>query len=180
MRRFALVLMVFGWLVPPGDVRAAGNIAVDAFYGRWQGTGMAETPGSVYFSMTARDMDVQIAPKGEGFTVSWTTVLRQGGDPDNPDVKRKSTTIDFLPTAVPSVFKSTNAGDPLSGEPLTWARIKRQTLTVYLMLIDPEGAYVVQSYDRTLTGFGMELEFRRIRDDEPERRVKAKLIRVQD
>ena len=86
MHRFALVLMVLAWLVPPADARAAGNIQIDAFYGRWKGTGMAETPGSVYFSMTARDLDVLIAPKGEGFTVSWTTVLRQGGDPDNPDV----------------------------------------------------------------------------------------------
>lgn len=177
--RMVVVVAVLAWLVQPGAAPAA-DLGIEAFYGHWKGTGVAQSPNSLYFAMTDRDLDVKIGPKDAGFSVAWTTVLRQGGDPENPDVRRKSSALDFLPSGKPGVFAAAEAGDPLSGEAFAWARVKGQTLTVYLLSIGADGAYVVQSYGRTLTGFGMDLTFTNIRDDEPQRSVKGKLIRVQD
>jgi hypothetical protein len=125
-----------------------------------------------------RDMDVVIEPSAQGFFVTWTTVIRQGGDPSNPDIRRKGTEIEFLPTQNPSVFKSATARDPLDGGQLAWARISETTLVVYLMTIDESGVYSVQSYARTLTGEGMELVFRRITDGQSTREVHARLVKV--
>ena len=184
MGKNVLVLVLLGWLGPMGAALAAGNLPFAAFYGSWKGAGEAHSPDS-YFAMNARDLDVRIEPKENGFSVAWTTVTYPGaetssGERSSAKVKRKSSAIDFLPSGKPSVFKAARAGDPLSGEAYAWARIKGQTLTVYLLNIDEDGAYVIQSYDRTLTGFAMELTFTRIRDDEPERTARGKLIKTAD
>ena len=124
-----------------------------------------------------RDLGVRVSPTADGFNVAWTTVLRQGGDPDNPNVRRRSSALDFVPTAKPGVFHATQSGEPLAGGTFTWARIKHSTLTVYLLNIDDDGIYDMLSYARTLTGGGMDLTFTRIRDGEPQRTVNAKLVK---
>lgn len=153
------------------------NLPPKAFYGHYQGNGIAESADSLYFGVTMRDLDVVIEPVGQGFTVTWTTVIRQGGDPKNPDVRRKGTEFEFAPTADPQVFVSPGSSDPLNGGQLAWARIEKRTLTVYLMVIE-NGVYSVQSYARTLTGEGMELVFRRITDGQAKREVRARLVKV--
>ncbi len=179
MGKYVVLLVVLGWLGPAGAALAAENLTVDAFYGTWKGSGEAHSPGN-YFALTARDLDVRIEAKGAGFSVAWTTVTHPGGEGSTAKIKRKSSTIDFLPGGKPGVFKAARPGDPLAGEAYAWARIKGQTLSVYLLSIDEHGAYVIQSYDRTLTGFAMELTFARIRDDEPERTARGKLVKVAD
>ena len=179
MGKYVALFVVLGWLGPAGAALAAENLGIKAFYGSWKGAGEAHSPDS-YFAMTARDLDVRIAPKGAGFSVAWTTVTHPGGEASTAKVKRKSSTIDFLPSDKPGVFKAARPGDPLAGEAYAWARIKGQTLSVYLLNIDAEGAYVIQSYDRTLTGIAMELTFARIRDDEPERTATGKLVKIAD
>jgi hypothetical protein len=173
------VFVLLGWLGSASAVSAAENLSIAAFYGSWKGTGQANMPGG-YFGLTARDLDVRIEPKGNGFNVTWTTITHPGGDIGKAKTRRKSSSIDFLPGGKPGVFKAARQGDPLAGEPYIWARIKGQTLTVYVLHIDDTGAYVIQSYDRTLTGFAMEVTFARIRDDEPERTAKAKLVKIAD
>ena len=59
-----------------------------------------------------------------------------------------------------------------------WAYIKGQTLTVHSLVIDETGSYTMHSYDRTLTGLGMELEFTRVRDGEPTKTVTGKLTKA--
>ena len=184
MGKYIVGLVLLGWLGPMGAVLAAGNLSVTAFYGTWKGAGEAHSPGS-YFALTARDLDVKIEPKGPGFSVAWTTVTYPGAETSSGEtsiakVKRKSSTLDFVPSGKPGVFKAARTGDPFAGEAYAWARIKGQTLSVYLLSIDETGAYVIQSYDRTLTGFAMELNFARIRDDEPERTARGKLIKIAD
>ena len=51
------------------------------FFGTFQGSGFAEDNDSIYFGTTVRDLDVIIAPSGGGFNVTWTTIIRGGGDP---------------------------------------------------------------------------------------------------
>ena len=51
-------------------------------------------------------------------------------------------------------------------------------MTVYIITISNSGAYNIQSYARTLSGYGMELVFSRIRDGEPVRTARAKLTKA--
>lgn len=156
----------------------AQDLAPAAFHGTFQGSGFAEDNDSIYFGTTVRDLDVIIAPSGSGFSVTWTTIIRGGGDPDKPNVRRKTQTAAFSPTENAGVFRGTPSGDPLTGNSYVWARIEANTLTVFIMSIGKSGEYNMQSYARTLSGYGMELVFTRIRDGEPVRTARAKLIKA--
>ena len=173
----ALGILVL-WFVPGPAL--AQNIAIDAFYGHWSGTGVSESNISLYFRLTSRDLDVSIQARGTGFVVEWTTVQRQRGNPDDPTPVRKGTAIEFVPSGMPGVWRAADAADPLSGQRYAWVRIKDQTLTVHSLVIDDEGGYEMQIYHRTLTGLGMELEFAAFRNGEARRTAKGRLVKVGD
>lgn len=156
----------------------AADLNIKAFFGKFQGGGIAENDDSIYFGVTARDFDVTIAPAGNGFSVTWTSVIRGGGDPNKPNVRRKTTTRTFAPTAKPGVWKAAESKDPLGDGELCWARLKENTLSVYLMVVRDDGAYEIQKYDRTLQPSGMLMNFTRIRDGEKVRQVKGRLVKV--
>ncbi len=174
--RYFMMGLALCWAGTPA---IAADLSVAAFFGAFQGSGIAENADSLYFGTTARDLDVVIDADNTGgaFVVRWTTVIRSGGDPNKPNVKRKSQNITFKNTPRPGVFRGVGSGDPLSGEPYIWARITGQTLTIYILNIDESGGYNMQSYARTLNGFGMDLVFKRIRDGEPVRQASAKLTK---
>ena len=155
----------------------AEDLTPAAFYGTFQGSGFAENNDSIYFGTTVRDLDVIIAPSGAGFNVTWTTIIHAGGDPNNPNIKRKTQTVTFSPTDKANVFRGAPSGDPLAGNPYVWARIEGNTMTVFILTIDKSGEYSMQSYARTLSGYGMDLVFTRIRDGEPIRAARAKLTK---
>ena len=67
--------------------------------------------------------------------------------------------------------------DPLLGGKYAWARIEKQTLYVYVLLISADGKYDMQTYERTIKPSGMDFIFSRVRDGEPVRKVKGKLIK---
>lgn len=158
--------------------RAADELAVEAFYGNYRGSGISRSDVSDYFGLTVRDLDVTInGAAGGGFTVEWTTVIREGGSPDNPDIRRKSDRLTFAPTTRPGVFRADRTGDPLAGEPLTWAHLEGYTLTIHTVSVLDSGDYVVQTYNRTLSDLGMELEFISVRSGETMRRVEGRLTK---
>ena len=178
VRRFVaglLVLVAFEFAVPAA---LAQDLSINAFAGRYVGSGLARDDVSEYFDLTVRDLDVTIRPQGAGFNVAWTTVLREGGDPDNPKIKRKSSAMSFVPTGRPGLFRGAQSADPMSGDAYAWAYINGQTLTVHSLVIDESGSYTMHTYDRTLTGLGMELEFTRVRDGEPTKTVTGKLTKA--
>ncbi len=169
-----LLLLCIG-LAPAADAKDA---SIKAFYGTYQGSGIANSKDSLYFGITMRDMDVAIHAKGDGFIVEWTTVLRQGGTPQNPDVRRKASSITFVPTENPRRFASVDRTDPYSDVGMSWARLKGNTLSVFVLTISAEGKYNLQSYARTISGTGMELRFQRIKDGDQSRAVKGKLVKI--
>ena len=178
MRRFVVTpLLIVLWLGATAAA-AASDLSPSAFYGNYLGSGVAESGDSIYFNITVRDLGVTIEPDGRGFKVSWTTVLRQGGEPGKPKIRRKSRTVTFMKTDRPNVFVGESSGDPLDGEEMVWARISENSMTVYVLSIDAAGVYEVQSYKRTLSGAGMDLSFVRVRDGEPVRSVAGKLIKL--
>ena len=156
---------------------AAQDLPIAAFAGQFVGTGLARNDLSVYFDMTVRDLDVRIALRGQGFALTWTTVLRDKGNPDNPTARRKTSALEFVPAGRRGVFRSATPSDPMSGQAYAWARIKGQTLTVHSLIIGGDGSYEMHTYDRTLTPFGMDLKFTRVSDGEPTRSVTAKLTK---
>jgi hypothetical protein len=162
----------------PGARAQVQDLPMAAFFGTFQGGGVAENEDSAYFGVTARDFDVVIEADQSGFAVTWTSVIRSGGNPANPDVRRKSATKKFRATPMEHVYRATDSGDPLTGGELCWARIMGNTLTVYIVTVRKGGAYEIQQYDRSLTGGGMDLVFKRIRDGEEVRTVKGKLVKT--
>ncbi len=175
-RLLILCLAILPALLPLAPA-AAKNLKLDAFFGTFKGSGVAENKDSLYFGVTVRDLDVTIQKAGEGFNIEWTTVIRRGGNPSKPNVRRKTQRMMFVPTQSAGVYKSTTPADPLAGKPLAWARIKDTSLIVNVLSISEDGSYQVQSYTRQLVPQGMAFTFQRIRDGEPVRTVKGKLIK---
>jgi hypothetical protein len=64
------------------------------------------------------------------------------------------------------------------GDGLSWAAINGQTMSVHVIRITESGGYVVQTYNRTLEGTGMRLQFINVADGEPQREVDARLVKV--
>ena len=160
-----------------GMVQAA-DLSIKAFYGKFQGGGVAENDDSLYFGVTARDFDVDIQPAGSGFSVTWTSVIHTGGTPGKPEARRKTSVRTFNAIGRAGIWRADESKDPVGGGELCWARIKDNTLTVYLMVVRDDGAYELQQYDRTLLPTGMEMTFTRLRDGEKVRRVKGRLVKV--
>ena len=104
-------------------------------------------------------------------------MLRQGGDPDNPDVRRKSNSLTFVPSDLSGVYRATTSGDALAGQPLAWAYVDGYTLTVHSLVVLDGGGYVMQTYHRTLSDMGMALEFISIKNGETARRVEGRLTK---
>jgi len=156
----------------------AGSQAVElgAFYGKFQGMGVAEDAESIYFETTVRELTLEIRPAGNGFEIAWSTAFNKGGDPNAPKRKERSASVSFIPSGKPGVYVSNNTS-PFEG-PVWWAAFKGQTLFTYMMQVDDEGRWLVQQYERTLTGSGMELVFSRHRDGEDLRTVKGRLNRL--
>lgn len=175
------------WLAAPAAVilglaasftARAADLPISAFFGTFAGGAVAENADSIYFRVTARDTDVVIHPADKGFSVTWTSVIRRGGDPGNPKVRRKSTTRRFIGSGKPGMYRAATSGDPLSGKEMCWARIRGQSLIVYQMVVGDDGAYQIQRYERTLNATGMQLVFTRLRDGERVRTVKGRLVKT--
>lgn len=157
---------------------AQGTLPIKAFFGTYTGTGVADNQDSVYFGVTERDFDVVIHPEGAGFSLAWTTVAHQGGNPVKPKVKRREDRVVFVPGTTPGTWRTADEPDPFSGKPVTWARIEGTSLIVYVLTIDDQGRTELQRYTRTLSGGGMELTFIAVRDGERLRTVKGRLVKT--
>ena len=181
MKRFIATAMAAGLAagltLAAGGMAAAQDLSIRAFKGTWGGSAVANNRDSLYFGVTIRDLDVTITPNAEGFRIGWTTVIRRGGTPTKPKLRKKSVEMRFVNTGRKGVWKLANSGDMLAGNPYGWARINGRTLTLYVMAINENGSYAISRYARTLSGTGMDLEFTAIRDGEPARVVRGKLVR---
>ena len=181
MRWGAVLLLVVAWglsAVPAtAEETAEQNISIRAFRGNWTGSAVANNRDSLYFGVTIRDLDFKLEGDSNAFTVSWTTVMRRGGTPDKPNIRRKETSVRFVPAGAPGVWKSADSGDPLAGKDTVWGRIRGNTLILYFLDITNTGTYELSRYARTLSGSGMDLEFTLIIDGEPVRTVRGKLVK---
>ena len=176
MRPFRLAVLAI--LLAAAPAAAQDRLPLEAFVGTWSGTGIAEDDDSLFFAVTARDLDVVIRPEQDGFRIDWTALIRSGGDPANPDVRRRSASLVLQPAGQPGLYRAPESSDPLLGGVMSWARIHGNTLSVYQLVLNDEGGYELTNYDRTLNDLGMESVFQRIRDGQIVRVVRGRLVKT--
>jgi len=178
MKRIIILAATLLAMIPVA-VQAAADLPISAYFGKFSGGGVAQNRDSIYFAVTARDFDITISPaRGNGFRIDWTSVIRHGGTPKQPEIRRKASSKTLTGTATPGVFRGTATGNPLDGGEMCWARIRGNTLTIFLMTVSKGGNYELQQYDRTLSGTGMKLVFRSMRDGETVRTVTGRLVKT--
>lgn len=170
MARWLSVLAIGLLLASPGWAQDIGP-----FVGDYVGSAhVVDADGS----STPRDMSVSIAETGEGFVVKWkTTTYKADGR-----VKEQSFSVEFRPSDRNNIYSAAMKRnvfghevplDPMKGEPFVWGRIEGETLTVFSLFIDEDGAYEMQQYDRTLAEGGLNLSFSRFRDGQKSRSVET-------
>jgi len=175
MRTIAIFVALATWLAAaPGAL--AETASIKAFVGKWGGSAIAKNRDSIYFGVTIRDLDVTVTGDDDRFEITWTTVLRRGGTPEKPRIRRKSTTLRFE-AAGPDLYRSPDAPSAGPGRTYSWARKQDNSLIVYLLMMDEKGVYELARYDRTVTGSGMDLAFSVIRDGEQLRSVTGRLVK---
>ncbi len=175
----AVLLLLNGFLSATGN---AQDVPINAFYGKWIGSGVSQSESSIAFRYSHRDLNVTVTPAGSGFAISWTTIQRKKGDPNNPTPVKKTSSTTYVPAGRANVWRATRALDPIGGRVYSWASLKDQTLTVNSFQINsfqilPNGSYEMQVYDRALSGLGMRLNFSRIVNGKLIRTVKGQLTK---
>lgn len=185
-QRFAVLFVLASPLLLAGPASAQNEL--DAFMGAYVGTGIAERGGA---DAEKRDLDVTIEPyKNTGFTVRWITVmLGPEGERAGPDVRRRALEDNFVPSEdledvyvlapTGGLFTRAEVPNPLKGEPMRWASVQDNTLTVYSLGISSTDGTELQIYHRTLTESGMDINFLRMQDENVELRVHGSLIRTE-
>ena len=163
--------------------RAQQNKALSDFYGVCVGRATTVGAGEI------RDLDVIIEPNKRGFSIDWSAVIRNGEKRAVPGVKRRSTQQAFQksqkggyfePIAAGSIFSVRKKRDTVGGDPVIWARIHRETLSVYSLVILEDGKYELQVYDRALTPLGLDVNFRRYDNGILARGITGSLARTED
>ncbi len=159
--RLALALGLAAALL--SSAAQAADRKLDAFVGRWIGTGQATEGVVAPVATQSRDSEVVIEKVADGFKVSWTTMSSDLDDGSKAKVKASS--LVFKASRKPGYFVDVKSGDPLKGKKSTWARLSGDTLTVNQLVVSEDGQWDVTVYERTLSdGDRMKSSFTRIRN----------------
>lgn len=177
-RRRCMLLSLLAGLLCALPVTQAAGASLERFFGSYQGESDTVPQGE----SANRRMSVEIKPHKNGFTVSWATTITKAGR-----VKTKGLSVDFTTTSKSNTYASAMRMDlfghpvPLDlmkGEPLVWATINGDTMTVYLIRILDDGSQDFQIDRRTRTPDGLRSEFVGLYDGEPLRRIDATLRKI--
>ena len=136
----AVIVMAVVVFLAAGIADARGQSLPDGFYGKFRGAVAAPGNASGEFTVAIERM------KG-GFKVGWAPRIA----------------VEFESAGRPGVFRDSADGEPMSGDPVYWARLAEGRLIVYAMQIDEHGGYTIQRYDYAPAGDGLDLAIRRIR-----------------
>jgi hypothetical protein len=164
-------------LAQPRPLQSGRDLPLAAFFGRFTGSGIAAGEDADYLGVTQRDLDVEIQAQGSGFSARWSTVVRQGGTPGNPRVRTREVALTFVPVGRPGIYRANESGDPTAGQALVWARLRGNTLYIYEINMIDDGRWDVQTYARTVSGSGMQLEYTRLVDGERRRIVRGRMVK---
>ena len=172
MRFAPLLATVFVLLF--SSVAWAEDKAMADFIGQWVGSGVSKDGPAANQS---RDGEVVISKSADGFKINWTTMRTQIDDQASSVVKTSSLT--FKSTEKPNVFHGLESGDPLKGKKAIWATISGSTLKIQQFIVEADGAWTIQMYDRTLTSpTTMDVTFKRVTNGEVARQASLKLTKA--
>ena len=165
-----LVALLVVW--PAGNANADARI--ENFFGYYTGIGFA-ADDSGPFIRTPRDFELAIGPlEGGGFEIVWTTVKRKGSNPNSLESEVSQLAARFRPSDKPGVFLGDDNGTVFDAGLITWARLHRNSLFVYRMVVDENGVIELHVYRRMLTAKGLEVVFTATRDNKPIRSVRGR------
>lgn len=172
----ATLIAAPAWAAPAVKV---APLAIDIYYGDWQGTATALSETDEDFPSTKRDIAVSVNKTDlGGFLLSWSTLQRQKGNPKAPLEVLKSTTVEFVPSISPNTWRAKAETDPYTGGILYWARLDGRGLVVSSFTINPDGKPEYQTYSRRIVGKEMKLEFTNVNDGKFVRTVKGSLRKL--
>jgi hypothetical protein len=145
---------------------------------RWARSGVFAEDRSGPFINTARDFEMTIAPLApRGFRIAWTTIKRKGSSPNDLRVEMSRSSARFLPSGRPGIYHAVGNADPLAGGALMWARLSGDILSVYSLVVEPDGVPELHVYRRMWTAKGLELYFTAARDGMVVRTVRGRYTR---
>jgi hypothetical protein len=172
----AIALFVVPAAAAPAKVAA---LAIETYYGDWQGTATAMSETDEDFPTSKRDIAVSVSKTNiGGFLLSWSTLQRQKGNPKAPLEVLKSTTVEFVPSLAPNTWRAKADTDPYTGGILYWARLDGRGLVVSSFTINADGRPEYQTYVRRVAGNEMRLEFSNVNDGKFVRTVKGNLRKI--
>ena len=179
MRHVALFIL-FAVAVDPKAAIAQDVDGLAPFFGVWEGTAVAENPQSEFFPVSARDFDVTVRPADGGFIVTWGATIRGRDEPFTAATRRREATLHFRETASDGVYLARDPLAPAQGSDMSWARLDGNTLTVTELVRTDTGSYETLVTERTLTAYGLELNFNRFRDGEIVLSARGRAARIAD
>jgi hypothetical protein len=153
---------------------ACADSGLSRFFGTYSGFGVAEDSTGPFIN-TERNFALAIRPADAGgFEVSWSTGKRKGNDPNQLAAIIDTQTTQFRPTGKPGLYRGVDAGSPIDGATLAWARLQGDLLVTYQLVLDESGVPEMQIYRRRLTPKGLELLFTASRDGQVTRTVRGR------
>jgi hypothetical protein len=159
-------------------VNAADALSIADFVGHFRGEAQVQA-GDRFFIQETRDAEVDLRAEGDGFRLSWTTVIHSG-DGDKTQLRRRNAEMRFVAGPAPRQFRTPEPVEPFAEKPAAWAYINSDTLVVHVLNILTDGNYELQTYERTLSGNVMKLRFFRVFPGRPELVVSGQLTRQPD
>lgn len=140
------------------------------FHGAWVGHSV---PGSV--DDRAATVSIQPLDSG-GFTITWSSFEGESAGARRKVLARERT-MRFEPTGRAGVWRGAGSHDPLRG-PASWARLHERSLTINLVEVTEDGQLEQQIYERTLTGRGLRLSYRRLLDGKVARTLEVEYLKL--
>jgi hypothetical protein len=171
-----IVLLCVGGMIHPGR-SAEERLNIGDFAGHFRGEAQSQSDDR-FFVRQLRDLDVEVRRDGAGFSITWTTMIHAGQTAD-AQVRQRTTTLRFLPSAEAGSFHTSEPFEPFTGRPVAWAQIQGKALIVHVLSVYGDGNYELQTYSRTLSDNVMTLHFTRDAPGYPEFVVTGRLTRDQ-
>jgi len=177
--RLVLVALLLG---TPASAIAENSAKLQDFFGNYVGQSISLADQG----LNERDLAVTIKPyQDQGFTLDWTTITKR----TDGTAKHQTYSVAFEPTPRQGIFRAAQRRnmfghfvplDPMAGEPYLWAHLGDSELTVQALLINDDGGYEIQTYERRLAPHGLDLTFSRVRDGKVLKTIDAVLRRVKE
>jgi hypothetical protein len=154
---------------------AADAPSIADFVGHFRGQAQVQA-GDRFFIEQMRDAEVDLRAEGDGFRLSWTTVIHSS-EGNKTILRRRNAEMRFVAGPTPRQFRTPEPFEPFAEKPTAWAYIDSDTLVVHVLNILTDGNYELQTYERSLSGNVMKLRFFRVFPGRPELVVSGQLTR---